>query len=187
MATTLPANAAQYESYFNANLKGDGTHAGTPSPGISQWGFTGSTIGAQWMSFYAQASGKYGAKYTITQYAQAFVVLFEEAQTGSTIAGATAATGTVSGDILSGIGKGISQLNSQSGGTLAAAGNVWSSITSWQQAFGDITGALTSSALWIRIIKVIGGGILLIVGAAHISGFDKGIIGKAVAAAPLLA
>ena len=49
-------------------------------------------------------------------------------------------------------------------------------------------GDLSSANLWIRVAKVIIGGALLIVGLAKLTGADKSVavLGKAVAAAPLL-
>lgn len=63
------------------------------------------------------------------------------------------------------------------------AGSSISSVT-------DFLGGLTSANLWIRVVKIVAGGIILFIGLAHLSGFDDkltGIAGKAVSAAPLLA
>jgi hypothetical protein len=48
--------------------------------------------------------------------------------------------------------------------------------------------SLSSANLWIRVAKIAIGGVLLIVGAAKLTGADKGVavLGKAVAKAPLL-
>jgi hypothetical protein len=50
--------------------------------------------------------------------------------------------------------------------------------------------ALTEGNLWIRVVKIIAGGVILFIGLAHLTGFDNtvgGITKKAVSAAPLLA
>lgn len=53
-------------------------------------------------------------------------------------------------------------------------------------AVTSFLGDLTSANLWVRVAKVIIGGVLIIVGAANLVGADK-VVHKAAKAAPLLA
>lgn len=53
-------------------------------------------------------------------------------------------------------------------------------------AIGKFFGNLTKSDTWTRILKVVIGGVLMVVGLAKLTGIDKGIIGTAVKKAPLL-
>jgi hypothetical protein len=53
----------------------------------------------------------------------------------------------------------------------------------------DFLSLLTSGDLWIRVVKVLAGGIILAIGLAHLTGADKklgGIASKAVTLAPFL-
>lgn len=52
------------------------------------------------------------------------------------------------------------------GGTVNAAASSIPGLS----AIGDFFGALTQSATWIRVVKVIVGGVMLVVGIAHMSG-----------------
>jgi hypothetical protein len=45
--------------------------------------------------------------------------------------------------------------------------------TGWEQAIVDAYGALTSSGTWIRVVKVVIGGVLVIVGLAKLTGAGK--------------
>ena len=53
-------------------------------------------------------------------------------------------------------------------------------------AIGHFFNNLGNANTWIRVAKVTIGGALLIVGIAKLTGVEKGIVGKAVKAAPLL-
>lgn len=60
------------------------------------------------------------------------------------------------------------------------------SVLSGIDAIGAFFNTLGNVNTWIRVGKVVIGGTLLIVGLAKITGMEKGIVGKAVKAAPLL-
>jgi hypothetical protein len=92
---------------------------------------------------------------------------------GWTTAGiiAGAAIGEVAGNIQG------SAVTGESAGT-----SVGNSIDSVSQFLSG----LTSANLWIRVAKVAIGGVILIVGIAKLTGVEKGIVGTAVKAAPLL-
>lgn len=75
-------------------------------------------------------------------------------------------------------GVSASTVNSSNG----AIGNPLGFLGNLANFFGDFTQAAT----WIRVAKVIIGGVLLITGAAHLTGTDK-TAAKALKAAPLLA
>jgi hypothetical protein len=53
-------------------------------------------------------------------------------------------------------------------------------------AIGSFFDGLTEANLWIRVAKVALGGIILLVGIAKLTGIEKGVVGTAVKAAPLL-
>jgi hypothetical protein len=69
--------------------------------------------------------------------------------------------------------------------TGAVATGVATGIPSWEGAIGSFLGDLTSASLWIRAAKIIGGGAILLIGVAKLSGAG-GIAAKVVKAAPLL-
>jgi hypothetical protein len=72
--------------------------------------------------------------------------------------------------------------------TGAVAQGVATGIPSWEGAIGNFIAALSSASTWIRVAKVIGGGVILIVGLAKLTGADQhaATLGKAVKLAPLL-
>lgn len=51
---------------------------------------------------------------------------------------------------------------------------------------GDFFSGLTQANLWVRILKGVIGGALILIGTAKLTGVEKGIAGKAVKVAPLL-
>lgn len=55
--------------------------------------------------------------------------------------------------------------------------------TSWEQAVVDAYGTLTSSGTWVRVAKVVIGGVLVIVGLAKITGVGGEVATAATAAA----
>jgi len=178
---TLPATTpAAFKAYANANLKGDNGKPGGPVQALSGLGYTGATVGDQWLKFYAAKHGQLGSQYTLLEYEEAFVVLWSDAQLGNNVAQATGATGQIIQADVTGIGKGISQFNTTLGGLPAAAAGAFSSLSFLQ--------GLTSATLWIRVAKVVIGGAMLLIGLAKLTGADKtvAVLGKAAAAAPLL-
>lgn len=64
----------------------------------------------------------------------------------------------------------------------AEAGDALSGIDAVGQFFNDLRDAST----WIRVGKIVAGSALLLIGLAKLTGFSKGIAGKAVKAAPFL-
>lgn len=56
-------------------------------------------------------------------------------------------------------------------GNAAAATN----FAPWATGLGDFLAALTSANTWIRVAKVVVGGVLLIVGLVHITGADNAV------------
>lgn len=60
-----------------------------------------------------------------------------------------------------------------------AKGVATANYAPWAAGLGNLLGALTSAALWIRVAKVIVGGTLLIVGLAHMTGADSAVAAAA--------
>lgn len=142
----LPATTPQaFASYLNANFKGDNGKLGGPVAALDSQGATGSTLGAQWLSWYAIKNGQSGTAYTLEQYEEAFVVLWEDAALGGALAAGTA-------------------------GGLAAAGAVTQSatVTAAQEA-GSIFSVLQSGSLWLRLAEGVLGIILIAVGLARLT------------------
>lgn len=182
---TLPATTPQaFKQYANAHLKGDDGKPGGSVAELASLGYAGQTVGDQWLSFYSAKQGQFGSAYTLLQYEEAFVALWTEAALGNDLAHATGATGQIIQADATGIGKGISQVNKDLGGLPAAAAGAYTAVTSWEQALGGFVGALGQANTWIRVVKVIAGGTLLIVGLVHITGAD-GTVASAARKVPL--
>jgi hypothetical protein len=154
---TLPATTPQaFKGYLNAHFKGDNQKLGGTVAALGQ---TGSTLGDQWLSWYALKHAKDGSKFTLLEYEEAFVLLWEDATLGGDLAAATTVGATDVGNF----------------GNAAVAGtnNFYNSTL-----FGGLTklaGELDSSAFWLRAVKVIVGGVLLIVGLSRITGVDNAV------------
>jgi hypothetical protein len=104
-----------------------------------------------------------------------------QAQAQSNVNGAS---GWTTAGIIAGAAIGEIAGNTQGGAitgekTGTAVGNSINSVSQF------LTG-LTSGNLWIRVAKVAIGGVILVVGIAKLTGIEKGIVGTAVKAAPLL-
>lgn len=145
-AGPLPATTPQaFAGYLNANFKGDNGKLGGPVAALDSQGATGPTLGAQWLSWFALKYGANGSSYTLEQYEEAFVVLWEDAALGGALAAGSA-------------------------GGLAAAGGFAQigTVTAAQEA-GSIFSVLQSGALWVRVGEVVLGLILLAVGVAKLT------------------
>jgi hypothetical protein len=91
------------------------------------------------------------------------------------------------------LGAGLAQAVGESaiaGGaaTGAVAQGVATGLPSWEGAIGNFIAALSSASTWIRVVKVLAGSVILIVGLAKLTGADQhtAALGKAVKLAPLL-
>lgn len=144
---TLPATTPQaFASYLDAHFKGDNGKLGGPVKALDSQGATGSTLGAQWLSWYAKSFAANGGNAnTLLQYEEAFTVLWEEA--------------TLGGDLAAGLGGGSAAV-----GALAQS----ATVTAAQEA-GSIFSVLQSGSLWIRVGEVLLGLILLGVGVARVT------------------
>lgn len=146
ISSTLPATTPQaFAIYLDDHFHGSDGQLGTPLTPLNGLGFTGATLGDQWMSFYAAAIAKSPGK-TLRDYEDAFVVLAEEAYLGIDLAAAA-------------------------GGGLAAGGSFAQSatVTAAQEA-GSIFSVLQSGALWLRIAEGLLGIVLIAVGVAKLTG-----------------
>lgn len=163
MATPLPkpTTPEAFKAYLNAHVNG-----GKPVGGGSA--YKGATVGDQWLAFYADKHGQYGAKFTLAQYEEAFLAYIT--------------TALLNTDLQAGISGGATAA------AQAGAGAAQGGLSLYQNSIFQFLGQLSSANLWIRVAKVIVGGALLIVGAAKLTGADKQVatLGKAVAKAPLL-
>lgn len=68
----------------------------------------------------------------------------------------------------------------------AVADKAKQAIPGGADAIGNFFGSLAKSDTWTRILKVVIGGVLMIVGLAKLTGIEKGIVGTAIRKAPLL-
>lgn len=144
---TLPATTPQaFASYLNAHFNGDGGKLGGPVAALNSQGATGSTLGAQWLTWYAAKFAAEGTANTLLQYEEAFTVLWEEA--------------TLGGDLAAGLAGGAA-----ASGALAQS----ATVTAAQEA-GSIFSVLQSSSLWLRIAEGLIGLVLLAVGVAKLTG-----------------
>lgn len=139
----LPATTpAAFKTYLNANFEGDGQKKGAPVAALNE---PGATLGDQWLSFYATAHGKDGSTYTLLQYEEAFVVLWEDATLGANIAAATT----------QGLGT---------AGNFAIQGA--SGAASAGQAFYSL---LTGGSFWIRVFEGALGVALVVIAVAKLA------------------
>lgn len=138
----LPDTTPQaFASYLDANFAGTDGVKGHPLHALDALGYAGSTLGDQWLKFWAAEQAKFGSKYPLLTAEQAFIVLWEEGATGSNIAAGAA-------------------------GGLAAAG---ATTLSGAQTAETIFSVLQSPNLWIRAGEVVLGLVLLAVGIARLT------------------
>jgi hypothetical protein len=163
MATPLPkpTTPEAFKAYLDKHVNG-----GKPVAGGSV--YKGSTVGDQWLAFYADKHGQFGSKYTLLEYEEAFIAYIT--------------TALLNTDLQAGIG-GAATTAAQAGAGAAQGG-----LSLYQDSVFRFLGQLSNGNLWVRVAKVAVGGALLIVGAAKLTGADKQVaaLGKAVAKAPLL-
>jgi hypothetical protein len=149
-----------YAAFFNAHV-----NKGKPVAGLS---FPGTTVGDQWLAFYADRHGQLGGKYTLQAYAAAFLADVTLALTNT--------------DLQAGI---------TGGATTAAtlgAGAAQGALGLYQQGILGFLGRLSDPNLWTRALKIIIGGALLLEGIMRASGASKTIVsaGKTAAKGALL-
>ena len=146
-----PTTPQAFATWLDAHL-----NHGKPLPGLPS--SAGSTIGANWLWWYAQKYAADGSKYTLLEYEEAFVAYAAFDLTGDIIgsgaAGAVGATGTAVNAIPPALG----------------------SAFSWTDGLSNLLGTLGSSAFWLRAAKVVLGGALLLIGLAHLTGADGAIM-----------
>lgn len=129
-----------------------------PPATASSHGATGTTAGAQFTSYYAWARRKDPAA-SLGQIEEAFTILSVGSGLSAGIGSAVTGTGAALGQIATGTAIGTAQATQ--------------TITSPLQAVQNFLAALSSSALWLRVAKVVIGGALLLIGLARMSGADK--------------
>lgn len=147
---SLPDTTPQaFASYLDANFAGTDGKKGHPLTALDNLGYTGSTLGAQWLSFWAAEQAKFGAQYSLLQAEQAFIVLWEE--------------GTLGTNLAQGSAGGLA-----AGGALGQAGAQAAAATTAGE-LGSIFSVLQSGALWVRVGEVALGLILLAIGVAKLT------------------
>jgi hypothetical protein len=130
----------------------------------------GSTLGAQYKTFAGEYEAEIKAQYPSNYLAEtqgAFMILVGETTLAKGTAKAASETANETETAAKGAAEGI--------------GEFASSL--------DFLDALGSPALWIRVAKVVVGGVILIVGLVKLAGVEQkvpGIVKTAVKAAPLL-
>lgn len=78
----------------------------------------------------------------------------------------------------------VQQVTAGGQGNAANGGGI--NPTSWEQAITDFISDLSSANLWIRAVKILAGGALVIVAISSMTGAGPAVVKKAVKAAPLL-
>lgn len=140
----LPATTPQaFASYLDAHFAGDNGEVGGSVAALNGVGATGSTLGAQWLTWYAADVAAHPGN-TLEQYELGFVVLWEEAKLGTNLAAGV-------------------------GGGSAAVGALATSAATTAGQLGGIFSVLQSGSLWIRVGEVLLGLILLAVGVAELT------------------
>jgi hypothetical protein len=140
--TPLPATTpAAFAAYLNKNFAGTDGVKGHPLTALNSLGYTGATLGDQWLSFWAAFQAKDPGK-PLETAEQAFVVLWEE--------------GTLGTNLAQGSAGGLA-----AGGAFAASG---------AQTAASIFSVFQSANLWIRVGEVILGALLIAVGLAKMTG-----------------
>lgn len=127
---------------------------------------SGANVGDQWLNWYQAQSAKY-PQYALGQWEQAFFSIVASRSLGDAVANAASATGQATGQAATGIGQGILQFTSPL----------------------QFLQGLASGNLWVRVAKVVAGGLILTVGLVKLTGLDAKapkIVKTAVKAAPLL-
>lgn len=145
--TRLPptTTAAAFATFLNGKIKGSDGKTGTPLTPLNSLGYTGSSIGAQWLAFY-NAKRLTAPGQPLLSYEAAFLALVTEAELGI--------------DLAAGIGGGAA-----APGALAQS----ATVTAAQEA-GAIFKVFQSGALWMRAGEIILGLLLIAVGVAKMTG-----------------
>lgn len=143
----LPAtNPQDFAAYLDAHFKGDRGVLGGPVAALDSQGATGSSLGAQWLTWYAQEQATHPGA-TLLDYETAFVLLWSDATFGGDLAAGLAGGSTAAGDFAS-----------SAAGTLTTAGEL-----------GSIFSVLQSGALWLRIAEGLLGIVLIAIGIARMT------------------
>lgn len=165
--------ASQWQTWFQGFVK-----ANPKMPTYT--GNNTSAKGKTWDKVYPvlyAAGQKQTPQLTPDQVAEAEIVLIQTQAVADGIGATVQFTGTTVVDA----GKAGAGTAAQLGKDIPGL-NAITSVTGFLSALGDLN-------LWIRVAKVVAGGIILIVGLAKLTGADKaigGVAAKAVKVAPLL-
>lgn len=152
-------SASQWEAWLNANTKGQVLGASTTYQGTQLKGKT-------WAQVY-QVVYSYGLSQGVTAPDDAAAAT-EEIMTLGTI-------GTAAAELAQGAANATS---ASAQGTAAGAADIASTVSNplnYLSGIAGFFGDLTQASTWIRVAKVIVGGVLLIVGAARLAGADKAV------------
>lgn len=133
---------------------------------------TGNNVGDQWLNWYATVLPNHPS-YSLGDFEVTFFQIAVASSLGQAVAAAEGATG---------------QFINQAQNALQTS-NYAPQVGNPLAAIGAFFGGLTQANLWIRVAKVIAGGLILTVGLVKLTGFDAkapGIVRSAVKVAPLL-
>jgi hypothetical protein len=177
MAPPLPdTTALAFSGYLNQNLQGDGGTQGAPVAALHQPGLS---LGEQWLAWYAQARLRYGGTYTLVQYEQAFIVLWEDVTLNGDLSQAEGSGAYDVGLFADSIPQGLGNTPGAKGlaTTATAVGNAATGIN----AIGDFFQRLTQAGTWVRAAEVLIGAALLLAGLNHVLGNPAGKAAKTAA------
>lgn len=152
MATpALPNSTPQaFASYLNTYFSGDNGKKGGTVANLNE---PGSTLGAQWLSWYNSEHAAKGSSYTLIQYEQAFILLWEDYTLGNNLGQATT--------------TGLGAAGTSVQGAVTGLDNFYNS-----SLFGGLTSLvsnLENANLWLRIGEGLLGVILIAVGVARMT------------------
>lgn len=194
MAITVPSGvpvgkgltSAQWVTWFQAVAKDNPRlPAYTAKGAVTKTGV--SITGDTWDQVYAalySAAQAVSPPQTPDQVAKDTIALMEIQAVASGIGSTVTFTGAFATESVKAVTAGAAAVGSAIPG-LSVLGSVQDAIAT----LGGFLRGLTSASLWIRVVKVIAGGVILTVGLVKMTGFDQkagGVAAKAVKLAPLL-
>lgn len=141
---------AQWEAWFTAN-----TPAGNPRyTGSGKAGGTVPLTGKTWAQVYTALYAE--GKQSPDQVATATEELALEEAVGLGLGAAVGTAGTAIGDVGTGVGNA-------------------SFVPSWATGLASFLSDLTTAATWVRVAKVVVGGVLVIIGLSHMTGASNAV------------
>ncbi len=176
-STTTPAQAQKdfptaqsFADFLNQHWKNQRITSPKSVGGVE---LLGDNVGDQWLNWYATVSPQHPGM-PLGDFEMTFFEIAVAASLGKAVSAAETATGQFTGQAANATASGLEQT--------AKTFAPFTSVT-------DFLNALANPHLWIRVVKVIAGGVILIVGLVKLTGLDSrapAVVRSAVKAAPLL-